>query len=123
MPTDVASLDPGPDRMPARSYALIALLDAELTRPPPPTTATDAAAFRGNLDRYLYQCGARALVDELVAQVADEIGEAEDADQADEAGDEYPRVLTPDGDVRALLSSIRMAAERFGQRLRLRSND
>ena len=113
------------DRMPARSYALIAFLDAELTRPPPPTTATDAAKFRENLDKYLYQCGARAMVDELVAQVADEIAEPADdhARSSDETGDEYPNVLTPTGDVRAFLSSVRVAAERFGQRLRLGGDD
>ena len=111
------------NRMPARSYALIAIMDAELVRPPPPTTATDAAKFRENLDKYLYQCGARALVDELVAQVADEIAEPLDARSSDETGDEFPAVLAPDGDVRALLSSIRVAAERFGQRLRLGGDD
>ncbi len=111
------------DRMPARSYALIALMDAELTRPPPPTSATDAAKFRENLDKYLYQCGARALVDELVAQVADEIAEPADARSSDETGGEYPNILTPTGDVRAFLSSVRVAAERFGQRLRLGGDD
>ena len=109
--------------LPPRSYALIAMLDEACARPCWPTSATEAGNFRANVERYMFLMGARSLVDELVAQVATEIEADGDEGARDEAEPEYPQILGPDGSVRDFLSSVRVAAERVGQKLSLRDQD
>ena len=113
------------DKLPSRSYALIAMLDEACARPTWPTSAADAAGFHKHLGRYMFLMGARSMVDELVAQVAIEISTEEDSDASggDETDPEYPKILGPDGSVRDFLSSIRVAAEGVGRKLSLRDQD
>lgn len=109
--------------LPPRSYALIAMLDEACAQPEWPISAAGAGRFRENVDRYMFLMGARALVDQLVAQVATEIEADRDEGARDEAEPEYPQILGPDGSVRDFLSSIRVAAEGVGRKLSLRDQD
>lgn len=101
------------DRLPKRSYELIALLDEAVPEPSWPKTGHQCADLDDAAIRALcHAAGARSIVDELIAEVAAEIegDEADDEGASDGSGPVYPTVFGPDGTVRDFLSSIRMAA-------------
>ncbi len=100
------------DKMPKRSYGLIAMLDEAVATPKWPRTGTEIFALSENSIRTLcHAAGARELVDQLVAQVEEEILDAEDIDVGvlDGPDDGHPRVFGPDGNIRKFLSSLRLA--------------
>jgi hypothetical protein len=100
------------DRLPKRSYELIAMLDEAVAEPKWPKTGHEVADLDDAAVRALcHAAGAREVVDQLIAQVAEEVSDAENLDEgaADGPGDGYPTVFGPDGSVREWLSSLRMA--------------
>ena len=117
------------DRLPRRSYELIALLDEITEIPKWPTTPVAVRGFNEDSQRLaIYVAGARNLVDTLIRRVEEEIREQpEDETEVLSVGDEtwggLATVLGPDGDVRKFLSSLRVAGSGIGRKLgaRLRS--
>ncbi len=117
------------DRLPRRSYELIAWLDEMTERPKWPSTPAHAHRFGDKAQRAaIFQAGARNLVDTLVAMVEEEISEQpEDEAEVLSVGDEtwggLGTVLGPDGNVREFLASLRVAGSEIGRKLgaRLRS--
>ncbi len=117
------------DRLPRRSYELIAWLDELTERPKWPDTPLGAWGFDADTRRQaIFMAGARHLVDELVATVAEEISEhGEDKEEVLSVGDEtwggLETVLGPDGNVREFLSSLRVAGSSIGRKLGARLRD
>ena len=117
------------DRLPRRSYELIALLDEITEHPKWPITPAAIRGFNEDYQRLaIYMAGARNLVDILISRVEEEISvHGEDKEEVHSVGDEswggLDTVLGPDGDVRQFLSSLRVAGSEIGRKLgaRLRS--
>lgn len=111
------------DRLPRRSYELIALLDEITERPNWPESPGDVTRWSESRQRVaLYKSGARNLVDMLIAMVEGEISEHEDTESevhsvGDEAWGDLEPVLGPDGNVRQFLSSLRVAGSELGRKL------
>ncbi len=117
------------DRLPRRSYELIALLDEITEHPKWPSAPKSARTFDGFYQREaIYRAGARGLVDQLIAMVEEEISEHGEEDTevrsvGDESWEGLGTVFGPDGNVREFLSSLRVAGSEIGRKLgaRLRS--
>ena len=78
------------NRLPRRSYELIALLDEITQEPRWPKTPASSAGFNDQQQRLaIYMAGARNVVDLLVAMVEEEISEhGEDSTEVRSVGDE-----------------------------------
>ena len=108
------------DKLPRTAYALIELLDEITFRPEMPTSKRMAGDCRADLDATLFDAGARALVDTLVAEMQEELRDAEERAEerlpgdgpgtvprvSDEPKSVYPQVFGPDGEVRQTLPPI-----------------
>jgi len=111
------------DRLPRRSYELIAWLDELTDYPKWPTTPGETMKFdKGQMRRAIYMAGARNIVDQLVDMVEEEIREhGEEETEVLSVGDEpwagLETVLGPDGNVREFLSSLRVAGSEIGRKL------
>ena len=114
------------DRLPRRSYELIALLDEITQKPTWPATPAATRGFNEDYQRLaICQAGARNLVDVLISRVEEEIREqGEDSTEVHSVGDEtwegLDPVLGPDGNVRQFLSSLRVAGSEIGRKLGVR---
>ncbi len=111
------------DKMPRRSYELIALLDEITDAPAWPTSPRECRLFDKAAQRQaIFQAGARHCVDQLVRQVEEEISDpeiegAEVLSVGDEAWGRIGQVFGPDGNVREFLSSLRVAGSDAGRKL------
>ena len=106
------------DKLPRFSYDLIQMLDSSVLIPNFPRSANEFHALdEAEVRRAAFTAGARSVVDMLVAwldEIEEENSETEARDIFDEAAPVFPRILDTQGEVREVLSSVRMGQYSLG---------